>query len=141
MRDQSSLTRDRTSVPCITRHILNHWTTGKSCPYSVFLTPRLLSLHVSPLLTVSSLPLSLCPCYLIYPYVHVTMLWGLPWQLSSKESACDAGDAGLIPGWGRSPGGGHGNPLQYSCLENPMDGGAWRATVHGVTKSRTRFSN
>ena len=46
-------------------------------------------------------------------------------------NARDAGDAGLIPGWGRSPGVGNGNPLQYSCLENPMDRGAWRATVHG----------
>ena len=43
----------------------------------------------------------------------------------------DVGETGLIPGWGRSPGGGHGNPLQYSCLENSMDRGAWRATVHG----------
>ena len=51
----------------------------------------------------------------------------------------DAGDLGLIPGLGRSPGEGNGNPLQYSCLENPMDGGAWWATVHGVTKSRTRL--
>ena len=49
----------------------------------------------------------------------------------------DLRDAGLFPGPGRSPGGGHGNPLQYSCLENPMDGGAWRATVHRVEKSQT----
>ena len=48
---------------------------------------------------------------------------------------------GSIPGSGRSPGEGNGNPLQYSCLENPMDGGAWWATVHGVVKSRTRLSN
>ena len=52
-------------------------------------------------------------------------------------SAGEVGDAGSIPGLGRSPGGGHGNPLQCSCLENPMDRGAWWATVHGVTKSRT----
>ena len=49
----------------------------------------------------------------------------------------DTGDAGLIPGLGRFPVGGNGNPLQYSCLENPMDGEAWWATVHGVTKSQT----
>ena len=49
------------------------------------------------------------------------------------------GDVGLIPGSGRSPGEGNGNPLQYSCLENPMERGAWRATVHGVTKSQTRL--
>ena len=54
-----------------------------------------------------------------------------------KESACNAGDPGLIPGLGRSPRGGYGNPLQYSCLENPMDRGAWKATVHGVEKSQT----
>ena len=59
-----------------------------------------------------------------------------PW-LSGKESACIAGDAGSITGSSRSLGGGHGNPLQYSFLENPMDRGAWRATVHGVTKSQT----
>ena len=51
-------------------------------------------------------------------------------------NAGDTGDSGSIPGLGRSPGEGNGNPLQYSCLENPMDGGAWWATVHQVTKSR-----
>ena len=56
-------------------------------------------------------------------------------------SACNAGDLGSIPGSGRSPGEGNGNPLQYSCLENPMDGGAWWATVHGVAKSQTRLSD
>ena len=64
-----------------------------------------------------------------------------PWWLSGKESACNAGVPGSIPGSGRSPGGGHGNPLQYSCLENPMDRGGWWATVHGVAKSRTRLSD
>ena len=58
-----------------------------------------------------------------------------------KESARNVGDLGSIPGSGRSPGEGNGNPLQYSCLENPMDGGAWWATVHGVAKSWTRLSN
>ena len=56
-------------------------------------------------------------------------------------NAGDTRDLGLIPGLGRSPGGGHGNPLQYSCLENPMDRGAWRATVHGVAESQTRLSD
>ena len=51
-----------------------------------------------------------------------------------KESACNAGDLGSIPGLGRSAGEGHGNPLQYSCLENPMDRGAWQAAVHGVAR-------
>ena len=54
--------------------------------------------------------------------------------LSGRESACQAGDTGSIPGSGRSPGGRNSNPLQYSCLGNPMDRGAWRATVHEVTK-------
>ena len=58
-----------------------------------------------------------------------------------KESACSAGDLGLIPGSGRSPGGGHGNPLQYSCLENPMDRGTWQAAVYGVAQSQTRLSD
>ena len=53
-----------------------------------------------------------------------------------KESSCNAGDVDSIPGSGRSPGGGHGNPLQYSCLQNPTARGAWWATVHGVTKSQ-----
>ena len=63
--------------------------------------------------------------------------FGLPCWLSSKESALNVGDAGLIPGSGRSPGGGHSNTLQYSCLENPMDKEDWWAIVHGVTKSST----
>ena len=58
-----------------------------------------------------------------------------------QASACNAGDLGSSPGLGRSPGEGNGNPLQYSCLENPMDGGAWRTTVHRVTKSQTRLSD
>ena len=66
---------------------------------------------------------------------------GFPGGSDGKESARNVGDLGLIAGLGRSPGGGHGNPLQYSCLENPMDRGAWRATVDGVTKNRTRLSD
>ena len=58
-------------------------------------------------------------------------------MLQGKESVCNAGDVGLIPGSGIFPGGGDGNPLQYSCLGNSMDRGAWRATVHGVAKSQT----
>ena len=56
-------------------------------------------------------------------------------------SACNAGDLGSIPGLGKSPGERNGNPLQYSCLENPMDREAWQATVHGVAKSQTRLSD
>ena len=74
--------------------------------------------------------------------VHSLRLEGLPRWLSGKESAYNAGaagDLGRSPRSGRSPGKGHGNPLQYSCLENPMDKGAWWATVHGVTKSWIRL--
>ena len=66
--------------------------------------------------------------------------WGLPWWISGKESACNEGvakDIGTIPGSGRFPWGEHGHPLRYSCLENPIDRGAWRAIVHRVAKSRT----
>ena len=59
---------------------------------------------------------------------------GFPCSLVGKESACNAGDLGLIPGLGRLPGEGNGNPLQYSCLENLMDRGAWRSIVHGVAE-------
>ena len=70
-----------------------------------------------------------------------TTLFRLPCGSNGKESACHAGDLGSIPRSGRSSGEGKGTPLQYSCLENPMDRGAWQATVHGVGKSRTRLSN
>ena len=66
---------------------------------------------------------------------------GFPGGSDGKESACNAGNPGFIPGWGGAPGGGHDNPLQYSCLENPMDKGAWRAAVHRVAMSWTRLSN
>ena len=69
--------------------------------------------------------------------IHV----GFPGGSDGKASACNAGDPGLIPGSGRSPGEGNGNPLQYSCLENFMDRGAQQATVHGVAESWTQLSN
>ena len=66
--------------------------------------------------------------------IWITALY-LPGGSDGKESICNPGDQGLIPGSGRSCVEGNGNPLQYSCLENPMDGGAWLATVHGVAES------
>ena len=85
------------------------------------------------------------------------MVWGLPrgvwvklklqnllflsYFITSPTCNCNAGDLGSISGSGRSPGEGNGNPLQYSCLENPVDGRAWWATVHGVAKSQTRLSD
>ena len=83
------------------------------------------------------------PPFIVILHPSITPL-GLPWWLSGKESTCDVGDAGhsgSIPGSGRSPGGGHGYTLQYSCQENPMDRGAWRATVHRAAKSQTRLSD
>ena len=67
------------------------------------------------------------------------LVLGFPGGSDGKASACIAGDPGLIPGSGRSPGEGNGSPLQYSCLENSVDEGAWEATVHGVTKSWTQL--
>ena len=78
------------------------------------------------------------------PLVYASLLMvrnGLPQWLNGKDSVCSAGAAGSVPGSGRSPGGGHGNPLQYSCLKNPVDRGAWQATVDGVTKSQTQLSD
>ena len=66
---------------------------------------------------------------------------GFPGGSLVKNLPANTEDTGLIPGWGRSPGEGHGHPLQNSCLGNPMDRGAWRATVHGVAKSQTRLSD
>ena len=70
-----------------------------------------------------------------------TRISGFPGGSEVKASACNMGDMGSIPRLGRSPGEGNDNLLQYSCLENPMDGGAWWATVHGVAKSQTRLSD
>ena len=72
-------------------------------------------------------------------YIIVHLSEGFPGGLSGEESASNAGDMGSIPGSGSYPGGGHGNPLQYSHLENPTDRGAWRATVHGIANSRRRL--
>ena len=73
---------------------------------------------------------------MIVKFMKLYMTPRASWWISSKESACNAGDVGSIPGLGRSSGEGNGNPLQYSCLENPMDRGAQWATVHGVTRVR-----
>ena len=74
-------------------------------------------------------------CVFIYLSIHLTLYRLFPGSSEVKACACNAGDVGLIPGSGRSCGEENGNSLQYSCLENPRDGGAWRAIVHGVAKS------
>ena len=86
-----------------------------------------------------------CICrWILYPWATREapnrILELLRW-LSGEESACQAGEMGSIPGSGSSPGKGNGNPLQYSCLGNPKDRGAWRATVHGITKSQTQLGD
>ena len=70
----------------------------------------------------------------LYNQAEYYVIVRLPRWLGGKESACQVGDTDSVPGSGRSPGEGNGNPLQYSCLGNPMDRGAWRAIVHRVTK-------
>ena len=79
-------------------------------------------------------------CDMCCVHRRVYTLRCLPWWLSGKTLPTRAGDPGLIPGSGRSPGGGNGRPLQYSCLENPIDRGTWRATLQGVAKESTRLS-
>ena len=82
------------------------------------------------------LSLSLSPIYMfvhIYTYTYM----GFPGGSDGKASAYNEGDPGSVPGWGRWPGEGNGNPLQYSCLEDPMGRGVWRATTHVITKNRT----
>ena len=98
-----------------------------------------LSIHLSPCLSsviFLSLYIDLAYIYFYhlstigYPsfvYPHHILIWDFPGTLHGKQSVCNEGDRGLIPGLGRSPGGGHGSPLQYSCLENPIDRGAWWA--------------
>ena len=91
---------------------------------------------LSVCMCVSALGLLVSSCRL-----PTAVFLAFPWWLRQKESACNAGDLGLIPGLGRFPGGEHGNPLQCSCLENPTNSGVWQATVAGVTKSQTQLSD
>ena len=74
-------------------------------------------------------------------WASLELILGFHSGSKSKESACNVGDLDLIPGLGRSPGEVNDYPFKYSCLENPMDRGAWRGTVHGVAKSQTQFSD
>ena len=108
----------------------------EKCPHratDTFLAEKVIDIVTFPL---ASPPCNNCQIWPLLPS------WkGFPGGSDGKASACNVGDLGSTPGSGRSPGEGNGNPLQYSCLENSMDGGAWWATVHGVTKNRTRLSN
>ena len=80
-------------------------------------------------------------CWLPQFFIIPNRNYPFPGGSDDKESACNAGDLGSIPGSGRSPGEGNGNPLQYSYLENSVDRGAWWATLHGVAKSQTQLSD
>ena len=83
-----------------------------------------------------------CVC-IIFAYIYQNRACSdyffpsVPGSSHGKDSVCNAGDPGSTPGLRRCPGGGHGNPLHYPCLENPMDRGAWRAAIHGVAESHT----
>ena len=86
-------------------------------------------------------PVLMCVLLNHYPNTMRHLLWSLFYRNGSvgKESACNAGDSGSIPGSGRSPGEGNDNPHQYSCLENSMDRGAWQVIVHGIAKGQTQL--
>ena len=115
---------DHGDVSCmVLAHLQLPWNLNPAFPYFFFLNLYLFLPHQ------------------IFLKKFTICLLGFPGGSEVKTSACNAGDLGSIPGWGRSPGEGNDNPLQYSCLENPMDGGTWWATVHGVAKSRTQLSD
>ena len=104
------------------RYQLHHWSTWDKSLYLIYVCLLISKKTDLGLITVSNILL-------------ITMPLGFPGGTDGKESACNAGDPGLSPRLGKSPGEGNGNPLQYSCLENSMDRGAWRATVHGLSES------
>ena len=113
----------------------------------IFSSCKIETLYPSNIISQFPIPLSSCNHFtfkesdfylFIYNLNYLFMaVLGFPGGSVSKESTCSAGDPGSIPGLGRSPGEENGNPLQYSSLENPMDRGAGRATVHGVIRSQT----
>ena len=128
--------------------IFSFWKIGiiSKLPF-VFFHCRVIHIQIPPVfLSVSCT--RLCARYLSIPYRRkptecpkIIQLMGFPGSSDGIESACNAGDLGSIPGLGRSPREENGNLLWYSCLENSMDWGDWKATVHGVTKSWTWLSN
>ena len=115
-------------------HLLHSWLT-KSSNVEV----RSISHHCGSKVIFHLLPELLALFSPFHNWLSVLLPKGLPWWLSGKESTCKVGDVGSIPGLGRAPGGGNGNPVQHSCLENPLDRGAWWATVYKVAKSWSRL--
>ena len=112
-------------------HCTGHYRVLSRVPYSTIY----MSIPISQFIL---LPFSPVTIYFLYPWFYFCFV-GFPDDSAVKKSACNTGDAGSILGSGRSPGGGHGNPLQYSCQENPIDRGAWWATVYGVSKSQIQL--
>ena len=112
----------RLPLRCLSSHTTSHLSLSSSCH------------HSSPPHQQKGLNDTLLPCQ---PFPLFFSSQKCPGGSDGEESACNVGDPGLIPGLGRSPGEGNAYPLQYSCLENPMDRGAWQATVHGVAGSQT----
>ena len=125
----------------------------QSCPFQLLsfcaalLVDASVIFSISPILSAASICLELIK-FIVFHFFKIlfhiskivikSLCKQIPGGSDGKESACNAGDLGSIPGSGRSPGEGKGYPVQYSCQENPMDRGAWQATVHGVAKSQTR---
>ena len=112
---------------------------GRSIPGETCSDRLIASLWVVPPLQVSLLSLLLPFLFLLLHLIYSLIVFcvAFPGGSDGKESACKAGDESWVPGWGRPPGKGHGNPLQYCCLENPMDREAWWAPVYEVAKSQT----
>ena len=109
-------------------------------PLLSHLLPLLLSTWLLSTFEIFDLGLKFCVSIGGFLRDYILVFKDFPGDAEVKASACNVGDLGSIPESGKSPGEGNGNPLQYPCLENPMNGKAWWATVHGVAKSRTRLS-
>ena len=127
-----------------TGNLLLHWR-GRTPPHPAHILQHMVGYGSRTMLQTCVIPDALNHWW-ICPWLWALSLIlklgkGFPGGLDDKESAWNSGDLGLIPGWGRSPREGNGNPLWYSCLENPMDRGAWQATDHGVTKSQTQLND
>ena len=128
----------------------------QSCPFQLLsfcaalLVDASVIFSISPILSAASICLELIK-FIVFHFFKIlfhiskivikSLCKQIPGGSDGKESACNAGDLGSIPGSGRSPGEGKGYPVQYSCQENPMDRGAWQATVHGVAKSWHHWSD
>ena len=142
---RSSRIRDQTCVSCIAKRILNHWSPSEAWPLFEQLPgsgPAWWYLEEDPPCQSDLVGMGWAGCW---GKAFIGGIWGFPDDSVGQESTCDvrrdAGDSGSIPGLGRSPGQGNGNPFYYSCLKNPMDRGAWWATVEKVAKSWTCLSN